>query len=53
MLHIYPFMTDVKWSKDLSVQREGKALTQHEKKDQTENDVDVLNLTRNSRLRSR
>ena len=55
-LHIYPFMANVtwvKWLKDPSVQRRWKTLIQRERKDETGKNVDVLNLTRNSRLCSR
>ena len=40
----------VKWLKDLSVQRRWKALIWHDGKDKAGKHVDVLNLTRNSRL---
>ena len=48
-LHIYPFVTDVMWPKDLSVQKKWMALIQHKGTDKTGKNVDV-NITRNSRI---
>ena len=43
-------LTWMKWMKDLSAQRRWKTLIHCERKDKTGKNVDVLNLTRNSRL---
>ena len=48
--HIYSFVANVMWVKWLRAQKRWKELIQRERKDKMEKNVDVLNLTRNSRL---
>lgn len=48
--YIYPFMDGLKWQKCLYMQRRWKPVIQHDRKDKTDTNVNVLNLTRESRL---